>query len=292
MKASVEQLQAFLAVAETGHITRAAERLGISQSTLSATIQKLETLLGVKLFDRSTRGCVLSEAGAALQPALARLAQDWDHVVADAKEWSSMGHGRLSIAAPTAQCALLLPPLVGELCRKLPGLRITLHDVAEQEVHALVRSGAADVGIATQMRAHGDLVATPFYSDQYILALRRDHPLAGRKSIDWARLKNEAVIGPMASNPVRRHLDLRLAEKGIALDYRYEVSLPWTMVGLVREGLGVAVLTVALRPLIDWHKLAAIPLGRPTIARTLVMLRAQDRPLSPPAQAFKQLLMG
>jgi LysR family carnitine catabolism transcriptional activator len=292
MKASLEQLQAFLTVAETGHITRAAERLGVSQSTLSATIQRLEELLGAKLFDRSTRGCALSEAGAALHPSLSRLSQDWDRVVADARDWGAIGHGRLSIAAPTAQCALLLPPLVGEICRKLPGLRVTLHDVAEQEVHALVRAGSADVGIATQMHAHGDLVATPFYSDQYILALRHDHPLARRKSVDWARLKDEAVIGPMASNPVRRHLDMRLAETGIALDYRYEVSLPWTMVGLVREGLGVAVLTLALRPLIDWHKLVALPIGRPAIARTLVMLRAQGRPLSPPSQAFRQLLVG
>ena len=255
MKASIEQLQAFDAVAVTGHITRAAEQLGISQSSLSATIQKLEALLGVRLFDRSTRGCFLSEAGVALQPSLARLSQDWDRVVADARDWASMGDGRLSVAAPTAQCALLLPPLVKEVCRELPGLRVTLHDVAEQEVHALVRAGAADIGIATQTGARSDLIATPFYSDQYILALRRDHPLAGRKSVDWARLQREAFIGPKPGNPVRRHLDTRLAEAGVSLHYRYEVSLPWTMVGLVREGLGVAVLTLALRPLIDWHKL-------------------------------------
>ena len=103
MKASIEQLQAFFAVAEMGHITRAADRLGISQSTLSATIQKLEALLGVKLFDRNTRGCFLSEAGTALQPSLARLAQDWTRVVAEAKDFTSIGHGRLAIAAPSAQ---------------------------------------------------------------------------------------------------------------------------------------------------------------------------------------------
>ena len=292
MKASIEQLQAFFAVAEMGHITRAADRLGISQSTLSATIQKLEALLGVKLFDRNTRGCFLSEAGTALQPSLARLAQDWTRVVAEAKDFTSIGHGRLAIAAPSAQCAMLLPPLVKEIGNSLPGLRVTLHDVAEQEVHALVRAGVVDVGIATQMRVRSDLVATPFYSDQYILAVRSDHPLASRKSIDWARLKDEPMIGPTSAKPVRQHLDTRLAEVGMALDYRYEVSLPWTMVGLVHEGLGVAVLTLALRPLIEWRKLVAVPIGRPAISRTLVMLRLQGRPLSAPAQAFRQLLVG
>jgi len=292
MKASIDQLQAFLAVADTGHFTRAAERLAISQSSLSATIHKLEELLGTRLFDRSTRGCRLSEAGAALQPSLARLAQDWQRVVADAKDFASIGHGRLAIAAPSAQCALMLPPLINELSARLPGLRVTVHDVAEQEVPSLVRSGAADVGIATQSARRSDLVETPFYTDQYIVVLRRDHPLATRKSLEWARLKDEPVIGPMVNNPVRRHLDMRLAEAGYALDYSYEVSLPWTMVGLVREGLGIAVLTVALRPLIDWYKLAVLPVGRPAIARTMVLLRQQDRPLSPPAQIFRQLLMG
>jgi len=86
MKTSVEQLQAFLAVAETRHITRAAERLGVSQSTLSTTLQKLEIRLGTKLFDRSTRGCFLSKAGMALRPSLARLSQDWSQLVVKARE--------------------------------------------------------------------------------------------------------------------------------------------------------------------------------------------------------------
>ena len=68
MKASIDQLHAFLAVAETGHLTRAAERLGLSQSSLSDTIGKLESILGARLFERNTRGCRLSAAGAALAP--------------------------------------------------------------------------------------------------------------------------------------------------------------------------------------------------------------------------------
>ena len=212
--------------------------------------------------------------------------------MAEAHDFVTLGHGRLSIAAPSAQCALLLPPLVAALCDTLPGLNVTVHDVAEQEVHALVRSGTADLGIATQTEMRSELVVTPFYSDQYIVALRPDHPLAGRKSLEWARLKAEPVIGPMAGNPVRRHLDQRLAEAGHELNYRFEVSLPWTMVGLVREGLGIAVLTVAVRPLIEWHQLVALPISRPAIARTLALLRQSDRPLSPPAQVFRRLLLG
>jgi len=292
MRPTFEQFHAFLVVAETGHFTRAAERLGISQSALSASIQRLESLLGTRLFERHTRGCRLSDAGLALQPLAQRFAHDWDHLLDEARDLALHGHRRLAIAAPTAQCALLLPPLIRTLTGQLPGLRVTVHDVGEQQVHALVRAGVADLGIATQTDARTDLISTPFYSDQYVLALPPEHPLARRKTVEWALLRDVPVIGPLADNPVRRHLDQRLVELGYALNYRYEVSLPWTMVGLVREGLGLSVLTRALQPLIEWHQLAVRPIGRPTIVRTLVLLRSPVAPLSPPASAFRQLLIG
>ena len=65
-----------------------------------------------------------------------------------------------------------------------------------------------------------------------------------------------------------------------------------TMLGLVREQLGVAVITTALRPLVDWLHLVARPVGRPAVSRTLVLLRAPGRPLSPPASVFRELLTG
>jgi len=91
---------------------------------------------------------------------------------------------------------------------------------------------------------------------------------------------------------VRRLLDEKLAERGITLDYAFEIALPWTTVGLAREGLGVAVVTMALRPLAQWHGLEVRPVGRPQLARTLVLLRAPGNSLSPAAAAFKELLAG
>jgi LysR family carnitine catabolism transcriptional activator len=292
MKPTIDQLQAFMALADVGQFTRAAERLGISQSSLSGTLQKLELLLGVRLFDRHTRGCRLSEAGNALLPMARRLAQDWDSMLDSARDFARFGSGRLSIAAPTVQCALLLPPLLRAFSDDFPGVRVTVHDVAEDQVQHLVRSGVADLGIATRTEMRSELIATPFYSDQYVVALPREHALAKRKSIDCAQLVGQPIVGPLLDNPVRRHLDERLAAAGYKLDYRYEVSMPWTMVGLVREGFGLALLTTAVRPLIEWHQLEIRPLVRPSIARTLVLLRAPGQAPSAPATAFRERLAG
>jgi LysR family transcriptional regulator, carnitine catabolism transcriptional activator len=291
MAATLDQLLAFIAVAETGHFTRAAERLNLSQSSLSASIQRLEGLLAVRLFERHTRGCQLSEAGRVLLDSARRMTQEWSRMESGASDFQKFGRGRLSVAAPTVQCALLLPPLLREFQAENPGVRVELHDVAEQEVQELVRTGAADLGVISQTATRNELLATPFYTDEYILVLPQGHPLAKYKQVNWQHLVSESIIGPMKGNPVRRRLDDTLSEKGITLGYAHEVSLPWTMIGLVREGFGVAILTTAVLPLIRWNKLEARPLVRPAITRTLVLLRAQGRSSDPLVGDFSKRLL-
>jgi LysR family carnitine catabolism transcriptional activator len=291
MAATLDQLLAFIAVAETGHFTHAAERLNLSQSSLSASIQRLEGLLGVRLFERHTRGCKLSEAGRALLDSARRMTQEWSRMASGASDFQKFGRGRLSVAAPTVQCALLLPPLLRDFQADNPGVRVELHDVAEQEVQELVRTGAADLGIISQTSLRNELAATPFYTDEYIVVLPQGHHLAKYKQVSWQHLVGESIIGPMKGNPVRRRLDDALGEKGLALGYAHEVSLPWTMIGLVREGFGAAVLTTAVLPLIRWNKLEARPLVRPAITRTLVLLRAQGRSSDPLVADFSKRLL-
>lgn len=292
MKPLLTELRAFLAVAETGHFTRAAERLDMSQSALSAAIAKLEALFGTRLFDRHTRRCTLTPAGAGLLGDAQRLVHEWDRLLVNAREFASYAQGRIAIAAPSVQCALMLPPLMAEFSTRHPGVRVILHDVPEQQIHTLVRSGAADLGITTATEARSDLVATPFYSDQYIAAMRADHPLAERRSVEWRHVCAHGIIGPLPDNPVRRHLDDRLARDGLRLNYVHEVSLPWTMVGLAQAGLGVAVLTVALRPLIEWRQLTVRTITRPSVSRSLVLLRQPGHHWSPLTTTMRDLLTG
>lgn len=292
MKASLHELHVFTTLAESGHFTHAAERLGMSQSSLSAALAKLEKQLGTRLFDRHTRACRLTDAGAALLPTARRLAADWESLFAQARDIGSLLRGRVTVAAPNVQCSLLLPPVIRAFKATHPGVRVVLHDVPEHEVHALVRSGAADLGLATQTDARLDLVSTAMVSDAFVAVLTPEHPLAARRSLEWAQLAREPVIGYLPGNPVRRLLEDKLAERGIALDYAYEIALPWTMMGLAREGLGIAVVTMALRPLAQWHGLEVRAIGRPQIARTMTLLRAPGNTLAPAVAAFKDLLLG
>ena len=291
MAASIDQLQEFIVLAETGHFSRAADRLNVSKSSLSSNIQRLEGLLGVRLFDRHTRGCNLSKAGQALLDSAHRMVQEWSRIETGAADFQKLGTARLSVAAPAVQCALLLPPILRDFQTEHPSVRVELHDVAEQEVHELVRTGFADLGVISQTEMRNDLIATPFYTDEYVLVLPPKHHLTKHKQVEWHQLASELIIGPIKGDPLRRRLDETLAENGISLNYAHEVSQPWTMVGLIRENFGVAVQTTAVLPLIGLNKLEARPLVSPCIARTLMLLKAQGRKLDPLAASFSKRLL-
>ena len=158
-------------------------------------------------------------------------------------------------------------------------------------MHALVRSGAADLGIATATDVRTVLISTPLYADEFVLAMHRDHPLAHASRLDWAEVAREPLIGYLPGNPVRRLLEDHLAQRGIQLSYAYEIALPWTMMGLAGEGLGVAVVTRALHPLAQWHQLEVRAVGDKPLARTMTLLRAPGGSPSPAVAAFRDDLL-
>jgi LysR family carnitine catabolism transcriptional activator len=148
------------------------------------------------------------------------------------------------------------------------------------------------LGIATQTDARSDLVATPLSTDEFIAVMPPGHPLAALRSVQWVQIAREPLIGYLPGNPVRSLMEEKLAERGIALNYAFEIALPWTMMGLAREGLGVAVVTQALRPLAQWHGLESRAITRPRLARHMTLLRAPGNSLSPAVSAFRDLLVA
>ncbi len=282
---NLRHLRAFVAVAETGRFTRAAERLGLAQSSVSESIAVLERTLKLKLFDRHTRALHLTQAGSELLPRVLRLVADCDDVLNSSRDIASLERGQVDVAAPTLQAALWLPRVMQEFARDYPQVQVRVHDVAEQEILRMVRAGEADIGMVTAQNPFpGDLRARPFYSDTYVLALYPEHPLMNKREVTWNDVAKQPIVGPLPHNPVRRALDAALAERGIALNYAHEVSLPWTMLGLVAARQGVSVLTDAVREAMSWMKLSARPIHRPWIRRDVALITRKERALGPAAQ--------
>lgn len=290
MNFSLRQLRAFIAVAESGQFTRAAQQLDLSQSSLSAAIRELEDSLNVRLFDRHTRMLQLTKAGAEFLPAVKRLVGELDDVVDATRDHARLKRGRVVLAAPGLQSALWLPEQIAIFTKKHPAIQVQLHDVPEHMVKGLVQSGAADIGLATSPQLSDDLDGRLFDTDSFVVIIRHDNPLALKPALPWHDLDGADIIGLVPENPMRRMLDDALATHGIRLRYTYEVAQPLTLVGLVRAGLGIAPVTSYMRPLVNWMGLALRPLRDPPISRDMMLITARDRSLTPAAQQFYQYL--
>jgi LysR family carnitine catabolism transcriptional activator len=288
---TLRQLRAFIAVAEAEHFTRAADELGLSQSSVSTLVRELEANLGLRLFDRHTRMLKLTLAGAEILPLARKAMADLDSVIGSSSQLKSLGRGRVSIAASSLQAALLVPRYIRRFCAQYPGVKVNLYDVSQEEVLERVRAGDVDFGIGTDAGVRHDLGIRPLITDTFIAVLPPGHPMCGKRELTWKDFVGVPVIGPPAGNPVREQLDFALAREGITLTRSFEVALPLTIVGMVEGGLGVAVLTTAVSKLAEALGLTVRKITKPVIKREMSLLFHADRSLSPAAQNFRDMLL-
>lgn len=291
MNVTLRQLRAFIAVAEALHFTRAADSLNLSQSSVSTLIRELEASLGLRLFDRHTRMLRLTQAGAEILPLARKAMADLDSVIGSSAQLKTLGRGRVSMAVASVQAALVMPGVIREYCIANPGVKVVLHDVAQDEVLEMVRAGEVDFGLGTASGSRHDLAARALWSEVFVAVLPPGHPFASKRELTWRDLKETPIIGPRPDNPVREQLDFALAREGVALTRLYEVSLPLTIVGMVEGGLGIGVMTTSMSRVVKALGLTFKEITKPVIKREVSLLFHPDRSLSPAAQTFRDLLV-
>jgi LysR family transcriptional regulator, carnitine catabolism transcriptional activator len=291
MNVTLRQLQVFVAVAETLHFTRAADSLHLSQSSVSTQIKELEHALGLRLFDRHTRMLRLTEAGAEILPLARKAVADLESVIGSSSQLKALGRGRVSIAVASVQAALVIPRLIREYKDANAGVKVVLHDVAQDEVLDMVRAGEVDFGLGTASGSRHDLGATILWTEAFVVVLPANHSLVSKREVTWRDIKDIPLIGPRPDNPVREQLDFALAQEGISLARLYEVSLPLTIVGMVEGGLGIGVMTTSMSRVVKALGLVQREITQPVVRREVSLVYHPDRSLSPAAQAFRDLLV-
>lgn len=291
MNVTLRQLRVFIAVAEALHFTRAADALHMSQSSVSTLVRELEDALGLRLFDRHTRMLRLTPAGAEILPLARKAVADLDSVIGSSNQLRTLGRGRVSVAAASIQAALVLPRLIREFCVASPGVKVVLHDVAQDEVLEMVRAGEVDFGVGTAPESRHDLATRALWHEDFVAVLQPEHPLARKRELTWRDLQEAPIIGPHASNPVREQLDFALAREGLSLTRLYEVALPLTIVGMVEGGLGVGVMTTSMNRVVKALGLVTKAIRQPVVRREVSLVFHPDRSLSPAAQSFRDLLV-
>ncbi len=280
----LRQLEYFVAVAETGSFTRAAERVHITQSGVSAQVKALEHELGAELFVRSGRTARLTEAGSvALRHARAALDSTFDlrDAIDDVK---GLVRGRLTIGMVIGCEVAPLFEALAAFHDHHPGIELELTEANSDQLVAGVRTGAIDValaGLAGEPPEH--LASQVIVSEPLVALTRTGGELAGRDRVTVAELTAYRIICLPRGTGIRDVLDRAgTAGPGMRPEVALVATSPDTVAGLARRGLGVAVLSESMAA--AHPDLIAVPIDGADIPALLALVW-QER-TSPALAAF------
>lgn len=286
----IKHLQVFTAVAETRNFSHAARACGLSQSTVSLIIQRLEADLGVRLIDRTTRKVTLSRLGEEFLPGAQRIVADFTRQLSDMRAWQEIERGQVNIACVPSVAIRLIPKTIRAFRAKHPKISIRIFEEPRDRCLELARKGDVDLAIANEPPDLSDLDAVPLLMDRFALVLRRDHPFAQRESIAWTEARDAGLVMMAARTGIRLELEHGLPPGILENKVSYEAVNPSTLLSMVREGIGLAPLPSLAWPDPSDPDLTFRPLRNPIVTRELHLAWRKDSSPIPATEAFKSQL--
>jgi DNA-binding transcriptional LysR family regulator len=284
-------LRAFLAVLELASFGKAAASLNLSQPALSRRIQRLEETLGAALIERSTRRVAPTAIGRQMQPLVERLIDEFEGSIMRIGDLGGRQAGTVTIAAVPTAAFYFLPRVIKRFNADFPEIRFRIMDLSAGEAVDSVARGEVEFGINFLGASRPELIFTPLLADPFVLACRRDHPLAGSRQVTWRRMSGYPLVGVSQRSGNRDVIEQALARTGIRLNWFYEVNHLSTSLGLVEAGLGISVLPRLATPTGEHPVIAVKPLRDPEVSRTIGIVERRGGRLSPAAAKFKELLI-
>jgi LysR family transcriptional regulator, cys regulon transcriptional activator len=241
-------LQQLRAVRETSHqsfnLTEVAEALHTTQPAISRQIRELEQELGVELFTR--RGKRLTghtAAGREIVPIVERLLQEQANLRTAAADFRQRDAGELVVATTHTQARYALPRVVAQFRRKFPQVKLAFHQSEPQRIVDAVRSGEADIGIATESLARAtDLLSFPCYTWNHVVVTPPDHPLAAIKRPTLEDIARYPIVTYEVIFTGRPHIDEAFARAGVQPDIVLTALDSDVIKTYVREGLGIGII--------------------------------------------------
>jgi DNA-binding transcriptional LysR family regulator len=290
MKVDTLGVQAFVAIANHASFHRAADELHISQTAVTRRLQNLESHLGIKLIERTTRSVALTATGNSFLPHARRLIGELSNVLAEIADSGKTRRGDVCIACVPTAGIQFLPRIIQEYSASFPDNRITILDHSSAAVADAVVRREAELGINVAQTHHPDLISTRLLTDQFALICRDDHALANKKSVAWRQLAPYPLIFAGQANANRSVLDQALGNSKVKLQLFYEVQRSSTALGLVAQGVAIAVVPRLAMQKGAYPRLRTVSLVDPTISRSLVLVTRNMAHLSPSAQALYDLI--
>jgi DNA-binding transcriptional LysR family regulator len=284
-------LRVFLALAETASFRQTATRIHLSQSAVSGVIVRLEQMLEVKLFDRTTRSVHLTAAGEIFLEQALLMNEQSQEALRLVRNVNDLKSGSVRLAALPSLAATIIPEVMARFAAKYPGVQLVLHDTLSGPAFDLVASGKVDFAITAANPAYSDLDHSELASDGFVLLLATSHSQARpRKPLKWADTFAMTHISMPLPASVRQYADAAYMHHRQRFLPSYEVEHIATIHAMVKAGLGVAALPELAAKFISQEGVVSRKLVEPDIRRPLGLVMRRNRSFSPAVNEMVRML--
>lgn len=284
MDVTLRQLRAFVAVLETSSFSEAAKSMHLSQAALSGLIKELESRVGIRLLDRSTRKVSRSVVGEAFEPMARRVLSNLDEALETLTNLKELRRGLVRVAAPETLSCTLLPELIARFNAEYPGVDVRFDDVPIQQVLAGLDNGSTDIGFGPAGVVMDHAVEVhPIRKDPLWIALRPDDPLRRGGSVKWKDLRDRPLINfmPNLAVNVLKNVPAKNHPREVIAVNRVNTAL-----AMLRVRPGAVICPSWAAALVRGFELCFLPLREPVVRWTIAAF-AQPRPsLSPAVENF------
>jgi DNA-binding transcriptional LysR family regulator len=286
-------LELFVAVAETGSISRAADRCHTVPSAVSKRISDLEERLGAELVVRGGKGVELTSSGHAFL-VRARVLLHQAHQLEDEIRRHALGtRGYVRVFANISAIVEFLPRALSAFSAKHADIHVHLEEHTSSAIALAVADNTADFGIVSELPHIDGLRSVPFRSDELVLVVKPDHPLARRPAIAFTDAMDQPLIGLHTNSSLHQLLMRAAMDSGVTLNWRIHVTSFDAVCAMIAAGLGVAVIPrAATTPYIRSLALKVIPLTDGWAARQLFLCASANKPLHGAAQLLFEHLQN
>lgn len=272
MRFDFRDLELFVAAAESGSIARAAARSHTVPSAVSKRLSALEHAFGTALLARGAKGVELTAAGHALLARAHALLQQARQVEQELHEHARGSRGLVRLWANISSIVEFLPDALAAFAAEHADIRVHLEEHVSAEIAAGVAENNADLGIVSELPSLDGLDLVPFRSDELVLVMRPEHPLAGRAAVPLADALDYDFVGLHAGSSLHHLLTRAAAEAGRSVRLRIRVTSFDAACAMVASGLGLSIVPrAATTAYIQSLSLTAIPLAEPWARRQLYL---------------------
>lgn len=292
MNFTSRQLQAFSLVAQHRNFSRAAEALFITPSGLSILIRELESQLGFRLFDRTTRHVVLTSHGHELLPIAQRSLTELDGAVSRIGRSATKSSRTLSVGASPLIAANVLPQAIKEFRSHRPGLRIQLFDCEPASIIPMVESGKVDIGLRVLYKSIPGLRRTPLFRFCLMVVRADNDPAFRRASTTWSALKGENLISLVSTNEIQQLINQHLAQAGIVVEQNGVLHYIDTLLAMVEAGEGSGIVPSWALAACRNRKVVMSRLINPVVNLDFYQISDRGKQLPPGTEDFTSFLQS